>query len=247
MGILANNQVSALLGLGADAMDNMFDIVITPPAGISTLENIGAGRGGVLQFTDPQFQHDITIRADGFTPPKSTVQTYEVKYKAVSIERPKTRIDLKREFDITFRLDANYQAYRFLGAWKSLIMNASSGYVTNALWGTDGDNVTGIPEINQLFGEVTISALSRPIYMSDGAPYEAHGVTVGKFTNDSLKVASDTVPPSTDLSNWTFKQVWLSSLDEPQYKTDGGDAIKIKATFKFGEYVDPIISQFGNL
>ena len=249
MGMLSNNQVSALLGLGADAMDNMFDIVITPPKGITTFENIGAGRAGVLNAAESTFQNDITIRADGFEPPQFNVATYEVKYKAVTIERPRTKIEGKREFKITFRLDANYRAYRFLGAWKSIIMQASSSYVTNALWDDDGvgdSSVAGIGDINKVFGEVVVAALARPIYQSDGTPFSAQGVSIGKFTDGSLKTsdAAETLPLSTDLNKWRFKQVWLSALDEPKFKTDGGDAIKIVATFKFGEFVDPIFNQY---
>jgi hypothetical protein len=249
MGILANNQISALLSLGADAMDNMFDIVIEPPAGITTFENVGAGRAGVTAFNDPQFKHDITIRANGFSPPKFNAKTYEVKYKTVTLDRPSTKIEGKREFEIEFRLDANYQAYRFLGAWRSLIMQPSSGFATNALYGEEGDNTTGKSNINKVFGTITVSALARPIFMSDGAPFEAQGVTVGKFTEGSLKVVSDaaTIPSSNQLNSWVFKQVWISALSEPDYKTDGGDAVKIKATFKFGEFIDPIFDQFGNI
>jgi hypothetical protein len=245
MGILANNQISALLSLGADAMDNMFDIMIEPPAGITTFENVGAGRAGVTAFNDPQFKHDITIRANGFSPPKFNVKTYEVKYKTVTLDRPATKIEGKREFEIEFRLDANYQAYRFLGAWRSLVMQPSSGYVTNALY----DDTIKTYDINKVFGTITVSALARPIFMSDGAPFEAQGITVGKFTEGSLKVVSDaaTLPSSDQLNSWVFKQVWISALSEPDYKTDGGDAVKIKATFKFGEFIDPIFNQFGNI
>lgn len=252
MALLANNQVTALLGLGADAMDNMFDIVITPPTGLTTFENLGAGRAGVLDAANPQFENDITIRADGFSPPVFNPKTYKVGYKAVSIDRPATKIEGERQFTISFRLDANYRAYRFLSAWRSLIMQASSGYVTNALWGDSADQAsltTPVGEINKVFGQVVISALARPIYQSSGTPFSAQGVTTGKFTEDSLAVsaASETIPGATDLSTWQFNQVWISKLDEPKFKTDGGDIIKIEATFKFGEYIDPIYNQYGAL
>lgn len=254
MGTIAYNQVTALLGLGADAMDNMFDIVITPPAGLTTFEALGAGRAGTLAAADPQFENDITIRADGFAPPTFNAKTYKVGYKAVSIDRPSTKIEGEREFKITFRLDANYRAYRFLAAWKSMIMQASTGYVTNALWAPNGEVgdqaslTTPVGNINMVFGNVLVSALSRPIYQSNGTPFSAQGVTSGKFTEGSLETspATETIPGALDKTTWEFKQVWLSKLDEPKFKTDGGEIIKIDATFKFGEYIDPIYSQYGN-
>lgn len=251
MGLLASNQVTALIGLGADAMDNMFDITITPPVGLTTFENLGAGRAGVLNAADPGFENDITIRADGFEPPQFNAKTYKVGYKAVTLDRPSTKIEGEREFKITFRLDANYRAYRFLSAWKSLIMQASTGYVTNALWGDGADQASltsPVGDINKVFGQVVISALARPIYQSNSIPFDAQGVSVGKFTDGSLATtkASDTMPSAIDLSTWQFNQVWLVKLDEPKYKTDGGDPIKIAATFKFGEFIDPIYSQYGS-
>ena len=250
MATLATNQVSALLGLGADAMDNMFDITITPPSGLTTFENLGAGKAGLLNASDPQFENDITIRADGFEPPQFSVKTYKNGYKAVTLDRPATKIEGEREFKISFRLDANYRAYRFLAAWKSLIMQASTGYVTNALWGAGGDtaSLTGpVPTINAVFGQVVVAALARPIYQSNTTPFSAQGVSVGKFTDGSLasSPASETIPSAADLNAYQFNQVWLAKLDEPKYKTDGGDPIKISATFKFGEYIDPIYQQYG--
>ena len=250
MATLENNQVTALIGLGADAMDNMFDISITSPAGLTTFENLGAGTAGVLQAADPGFENDIVIRADGFEPPSFNIKTYKTAYKAVSIDRPATKLEGEREFKISFRLDANYRAYRFLSAWKSLIAQASSGYVTNALWGPGGD-VAGltspVPDINSVFGQVNVSALARPIYQSNGNPFSAQGVSIGKFTSGSLLTsqAADTVPNSQDLTSWQFMQVWLVKLEEPKFKTDGGEAIKIAATFKFGEFIDPIYAQYG--
>jgi len=251
MATLAKNQVTALLGLGADAMDNMFDITITPPDGLTSLENLGSN-AGVLDAADGGFQNDITIRADGFEPPAFNIKTYKVGYKAVKLDRPATSIEGEREFKITFRLDANYRAYRFLSAWKSLIMQASTGYTTNALWGDNADQASPLltlPEINKVFGQVVVSALARPIYQSgnNGTPFDAQGVSIGKFTDGSLDIsnAADTIPGTADLNTWTFYQVWLSKLEEPKYKTDGGDIIKIAATFKFGEFMDPIYSQYG--
>ena len=249
MGTLSSNQVTSLLSLGADAMDNMFDISIEPPKGISSIENLQGARAGLTTYDSQQFKHNLTIRADGFNPPVFKVKTYEVKYKTVTIDRPATKIEGQRQFDITFRLDANYQAYRFLAAWKSLIMQASSGYATNALWDDDGDvaDLFGVGEINKVFGKIKVSALARPIHMVDGAEnaFKADGVTAGKFVQGGSPVSEGaTIPLANELNTWDFDHVWVSELDEPQYKTDGGDAIKIKATFKFGDFKDPTMNSF---
>lgn len=226
------SPITTLLGLGADAMDNMFDIKIDLPEDLLAHDlTFDSAAGG------------LTIRADGFTPPALNVKTYEVGWKAVSLTRPATKLEGKREFEITFRLDANYVAYRLLGAWKGLVAQASSGYVTNALWG-DGGDMVGSSSGNNVFGVITVSALARPVYMDAGSKYAAAGITDGKFTGD-LGVEQAVMPTSGQLSTWTFKQAWILSMDEPSFKTDGGDAIKIKAKFGFGEFVDPVYAAYG--
>lgn len=244
MGTLSKNQVASLLSLGADAMDNMFDVTITPPKGLTSSQNFSSQ---ALSWKDPKFTHDLTIRADGFQPPKFNIKTYKVAYKAVEVDRPATKIEGERQFEITFRLDANYQAYKFLAAWKSLIVQASTGYATNALFGEDGDqSQAGVDELNHVFGAVSVSALARPVHMTESQPFMADGVTAGKFDKGSaLTSESDTVAAPGELVKWQFGQVWIQDLAEPQYQTGGGDALTVQATFKFGNFIDPIVDQYG--
>jgi hypothetical protein len=243
-------QVTTLLGLGADAMDNMYDVVITPPKGMSGLQAAIAGRAGDLAYSDAALAN-FTIRAEGFEPPKYKIQTYKVGYKGVEIDRPKTKLDMEREFELSFRLDANYQVYQFLSAWRSQLVQASSGYVTNALWGEDtqGDRVAGmVGEINSVFGSVTVTALSRPIYMAQGTPFQSFGVTEGKMDGTAAggSTLTETTPLVGGTTQWKFAHVWLAELDEPSFKNEGGDAIKIKAKFKFGDLIDPAYSYMGS-
>lgn len=247
MGNLSNNQVSTLLSLGADAMDNMFDVTIEPPEGVTRFESTDMD---AFEFDSDRFKHDITIRAQGFKPPEFTVKTYKVAYKTVEIDRPATKIDGERQFEMTFRLDANYMAYRFLGAWKALIANASTGYATNALYGKDGAGDRGIFDtaaaMNNVFGTVRVAALARPIYMAEAAPFKADGVTAGKFEPGGAMVEeSATIANNSQLARWEFTEAWITSLTAPDYKTNGGDALTVQATFKFGNFKDPIYYAYG--
>jgi hypothetical protein len=248
MGNLSSNNVATLLNLGADAMDNMFDVTIMPPAGLTSFEGSGMD---AFEFGSARFKNDITIRASGFKAPEFTIKTYKVGYKAIEVDRPATKIEGERQFEMTFRLDANYMAYRFLGAWKSLVMNASTGYATNALYGSgdsgvsgDREFLSGVGGINSVFGSVHVSALSRPIHMLEADPFEAHGVTAGKFENGGLSVVSPLKPTARQLAKWEFTEVWITSLTNPDYKTNGGDAIEVTATFKFGNFKDPIYNAY---
>jgi len=252
MGNLSSNNVASLLNLGADAMDNMFDVTIEPPAGLTSFA--GAEMDSV-EFDSARFKHDITIRAEGFKPPEFNVKTYKVAYKTVEIDRPATRIEGDRQFEMTFRLDANYMAYRFLGAWRGIIMNASSGYATNALYGTDGGGLSEISgdrdlfdqigSSNSVFGAVRVAALSRPIYQMESDPFQAHGVSAGKFEDGANTVVVPGKPKDDQLAKWEFTEVWISNLTTPDYKVDGGDPITVTATFKFGNFKDPIYMTYG--
>lgn len=250
MGNLANNQVATLLNLGADAMDNMFDVTIEPPDGLTSF---GETEMDAFTFGEPRFKHDITIRAEGFKPPEFNIKTYKVGYKTVEVDRPATKIEGERQFDMTFRLDANYMAYRFLGAWRAMLMNASTGYATNALFGSSGlspingdrDLISTAGNINSVFGVVKVAALGRPIHMVEGSPFEAHGVSAGKFEDSANMVTVAGKPTEAQLARWEFTEVWITNLTTPDYKTNGGDPITVQATFKFGNFKDPIYYAYG--
>jgi len=225
-----NTQAQALLTAGADAMTNMFDIAIMPPKGlagvaaaISDPANSFAG--------DPAFLDSLMIRAEGFTPPNLKIKTYENSYKTVSLKFPSTKLDGEREFEIAFRQDAYYRVYKFFSAWKSLVGNGSTGYATSSLWG-DGANdpsQSGAPSLNDVFGYVFVRAKARPIYSDAGdGIFTSHGVTSGQFDD------ADGVAP------WAFRNVWVTDVGQPDFKTGEDGKIMTKVTFQFGDYLDPL-------
>lgn len=247
MANLSNNNVATLLNLGADAMDNMFDVTIEPPPGLSSFQQHAMD---AHSFDDVRFKHDITIRAEGFKPPEFNVKTYKVGYKTVEIDRPATKVEGERQFEMTFRLDANYMAYRFLGAWKSIIVNASTGYASNALFGGGANSSISADQdlfnaaaINNIFGRVRVAALQRPIHMVETSPFEDTGVTSGKFEAGSNMDSSAQVDRN-HLAEWEFTEVWITNLATPQYTTNGGDPITVQATFRFGNFKDPIFNAY---
>jgi hypothetical protein len=142
------------MDLGADAMDNMFDIEITLPNNVK-----GAGDG----------IKSLPLRATGFNPPVFKTKTYKNSYKAVSISRPAAKIEGERQFDIEFRLDALYFAYDVFKVWKGLVNNASTGYASNELNEDD-------------LGAVAVSALKKPITIGTAGYTAAEtGVSSGKI------------------------------------------------------------------
>jgi len=225
-----NTQVQALYGAGADAMQNMFDIAIIPPAGLAGVA--AAISDPANSFSgDPAFLDSLLVRVEGFTPPNPKIKTYENSYKTVSVKMPSTKVDMERTFELSFRVDAFYRVYKFFNAWKSLVSNATTGYSTSALWGAGANDpaTSGAPDVNNVFGYVYVRALNRPIYSADGAAiFTADGVTSGSFTD------------ADGVDTWAFRNVWVEQVDPPSFKNGEDGKIMTKVTLNFGDWLDPV-------
>lgn len=128
-------HITELLGAGADAMTNMYEVIFNMPTG--TAVSVDATQTAKLR-----------IRADAFNPPADSQQTYEVHWKTVALTRPASKIIMDRVFTITFRVDANYDLYRTLLKWKGLTSAGSVGYASQDM---------------SALGSVTVSALASTI------------------------------------------------------------------------------------
>jgi hypothetical protein len=147
MSTLGQNAVSTLVSAGADAMNNLFEFRFIPPGSIGVDTN------------------DLRIRAQGFTPPNPTIQAYAVNWRTVSIERPSAKINLTRNFTVTFRIDANYRVFKVLEAWRGLTSISSTGYVnTDTFNNTGGIEVVALDRIvnNTTMGDdTTLSSIMQ--------------------------------------------------------------------------------------
>lgn len=153
----------------------------------------------------------MTVRADGFKIPDAGVATYQIEYHGQKIDRPKTVLEMDRHFDLTFRLDAKYELHDAFLAWQSLAGNPNNGGVSNRA--TDQGEVRVIALKNGYL------ALEDDIYL--------------KNLNDHFAIKND--DKNEDIRVWDFKQVWVSKVTQPDYKTEGGDKMQFTVTFHFGE------------
>jgi hypothetical protein len=215
MSKLQDNHVATLINLGADAMSNMYDVRITLPEDIQNIYQ--------------SLSDELVLRAKGFTPPKFNVKTYKVPYKTIEIDRPATKIEGERSFEIEFRLDASYKVYEMLKLWKARTGTGSTGYASNAIYGTGYGN-------NNSLGTVTINSLATSIKMNGTGEdaYFADGVNTDFFTENG----------SQRTLQWKFHQCWLQDLDEPAFNMENADPISIKAKFFFGNYEDPLYKEW---
>lgn len=226
-----NSQITALHEIGADAMDNLYDVYITVP---TVLE---ANRLPTEDITK-----QLRIRAEGFTPPKFTQKKYEVRYKTVGMNRPAARVDGAREFTLTFRLDAYYQVYHALLAWRSILFEPSIGYANQSLPEDSDDAEAGIQ--SRYYGSIAVYAMTRPPVYDSVDRYVAPGMTDsgfgpeggGKISEAWAQIGSPEFPIH---KAWDFQQVWISDITPPDFKNGAGDVQKISAVFQFGEYKGP--------
>jgi len=215
-----NSQITALLSLGADAMDNTFDVIITLPTAVSEAitKNTKLSEANNLK-DEAAVENMFALRCSGFEPPKFTLRTYEVRYKTIGLKKPASRIEGERVFKIQFRLDSYYSVYRALVAWRSYVMQPATGFAGNLV-----DTAKT--------GSVTVVALDSPVMQAQGGGYVSTGLTSGKYAT------SEKYPESEGI-RWVFKNVWLIDVEDPKYKTGSGETMSVTATFGFGEFLDP--------
>ena len=126
-------SIEIIQNLGDDALQNLFEISITP---ISFLSDITS----------------TLLRVQNFTIPSTGAETYEVHYKTQKMTKIGGKVDAPNEFSFDFRVDRNWLIYKGFVAWKNAVANSSSGVImsdgaTNpfripiSAWATDGDGV----------------------------------------------------------------------------------------------------------
>lgn len=109
---LTSIALKTLINTGNDAMKNLYEVMFS----------------GALF---PEDTSNLTIRCSGFTPSFSSQSTYTQSFITAKVERPVTKIDLTRNFSLTFRSDDNWYLYRELLYMHKLTMNASHSYVNS--------------------------------------------------------------------------------------------------------------------
>ena len=99
-----SNYVTDLLEAGNDAFSNLYEVKFTLPTSSNSEETASADYGRVF-----------TMRCKGFNHPEATAaDPYTVRYLTAVVEWPTAQVNVARTFDLEFRVDSNYEAYREL-------------------------------------------------------------------------------------------------------------------------------------
>ena len=168
-----------------------------------------------IQFPWADSGSILTTRVSNFQIPDASNEGYDISYHGVTIKRPKSVVTFNREFELEFAMDASMALYGEFVNWAMIA----------------ADPVTGMPaNWASALGKVTVEGLAGAY----------NGTSVNDvYSKDTYAIKGDSNP------KWTFYDVWVSKVGQPQFQTDGGDVIKYAVSFKFGDCDYPFYNATG--
>lgn len=114
----SKTYVTDLLNAGNDAFSNLYEVVLSFQNG----------------FADEADGQTFSMRCTGFTPPESSGgDTYRVNYVTAFVDWPTAKVNVTRNFDLEFRVDHNYKAYKKLHELSKGNFNPNEEFVATSL------------------------------------------------------------------------------------------------------------------
>lgn len=159
----------------------------------------------------------ISTRAQNFQIKEVSVGMDDRKYHGSSIKVPKSSIEFERTFSLEFRLDASYSLFQQFITWHQTVADPVNGGVAN--WA----NSTGKVIVRALTG--TYAATSVGTYIDTKSTYA--------------------IANSDDNAQWTFYDVWVSKVTQPNFNGEDGGALKYTVDFAFGDCDYPFYAGSG--
>lgn len=146
--------INDLINAGPDAQSNLYYL---------------AFYGKRLDELGEAFQQGLTVRSSQITLPTATHGIQTNHFMTVSVDLPKAEIQLDKKISITFRVDANYKAYKYLLEQQAKTSVANMGYASNdvPLGIQDGGLLIKLFSLRQGITEDTINTDSgkyKPLY-----------------------------------------------------------------------------------
>ena len=195
--------LQTLINAGSDLMSNLYYVDITVPTVMSE----------VLNTT----QTGLIVRNKDFKAPAATHAEHTVDYMTTSVTLPSTGIDITKTFTLKFRLDANYNVYKFLKAWQSLTSNATYEYASNTVPG----------ELSSAVGDqgFVINVYALP----------------GSISSSTQEIAGPGGTLQSDMSVklYTFKYCWVKSVKGLSYSYSDSSEMEVSAEIGFFDFEDP--------
>ena len=142
LNVTNNNYLQELVKTAGDAYSNLY---------------IAQFLGGV--FNAQSISEGMSVRCDGFTPPSIDQASYQVRFINEHIDRPSTKLNVTRNFSLTFRVDANYTVYKAICQQRDVTFDPTRSFTATDIY--------ELKQNNKLFS-VTINALKNGLNATTG-------------------------------------------------------------------------------
>ncbi len=240
----SNSMTSSMLAYGADAFKNMYDIAIKFP---TLSEDVGSQL--------------VSIRAKGIKLPDFGIATYERSYHGNKIKLPKPEQEFERHLEIVFTMDAAFAYYKLFCEWLTGVGNPDNGGVSNfpTLFGeiyvnsikgfynpVVADNVTvkaAVPENKEKGQEAVTDDLLNYLNTGNASTSSEMAAIAGAGAKSDGVGANYSGSPADGLlkegAQWSFKDVWVSKVTEPEFSVDSSDTLEFTVSFEFLDYNSP--------
>lgn len=117
LNINSSSVINSLINAGADNTSNLF-----------YLEFIDD-----YTSSDSDLANSIKVRVSSFTPPTFSQQTYTTNYMTVDETYPAASVNGTKQLTFSFRLDKNYNLYKYLLSQQAKTTVTNLGFSTNVI------------------------------------------------------------------------------------------------------------------
>ena len=191
---MADYYLSSLINAGADAHSNLYLVKFTAN-GASPVESGSA----------EAISNSLSVRCSGIEIPAAEQDSYPVKFVTATIDRPVAKVKLDRQLSFTFRVDANFAAYKTLLSIQKKYFNPVTHEINAHI--SSGD----------LF-KVDVYYL-RDVANSSSFGGNSSGVTADMEDSNNLM--------------YTFSDCWITNIQGLDFSTDDSKALTVSVTVRF--------------
>ena len=191
--------IKHLINSGADAMSNLYYVEFNLPE-VGELNATSLG---------------LTVRAGDFNPPAapSHDQGHTINFVTSSLKVPTASYTMDRNFSISFRLDENYNLYKYFKGLQHKTSDALTGYANTAL--------PGEVDASKDFVIKVYSTLT----------------TNGNLLNASYD--SNESSPKVNTIMYKFEKCWIKKISDISYSYDSAAPLAITVDFGCQYYEGP--------
>ncbi len=188
-----SSYLSTLIGAGEDAHQNLYYVKFF----------------GSSDFANVDMFNALKVRADDISLPTPSHGTDSISYMTVSMDRPNASYEIDKSISITFRVDDNYDIYKFLLDRQAKTSKANLGYA--------GDYVQGTSN----YFSIAVYAMVQPV------------------TTEAQEDPTTTASAAGFRMLYSFRNCWIPSINGLSFSYSGSTVQKVTAKIFFWDYLEP--------